>query len=190
MSRVLMTAPEPASGTRLWHELSPESEAALRRYGARLLDILERPWPLAPGTQNELAPRTLPLSPDARRLLIAFVDHVEVRLGAGGELEPVRGLANKLPEHAARIAAVLTLIRDIEAGELAATEIEAGIVIAQHHAAEALRLYGASCVADGLIEAKQLLAWLHMTWARRWYRFRTSTSAALVRSATRDAPAA
>jgi hypothetical protein len=116
MSRVLATAPEPASGTRMWHEASPESETAMRRYGACLLEILERPMPLAPGARNELHPRTLPLAPGARKTWIRFADHVESRLVAGGELDPIRGLANKLPEHAARFAAVLTLVRDIGAG--------------------------------------------------------------------------
>ena len=63
MSRVLLTAPEPASGTRMWREPAPESDASMKRYGARFLEILERPLPLAHGTRNELAPRTLPLSP-------------------------------------------------------------------------------------------------------------------------------
>src|SRR5262249_32196958 len=108
LSRVLATAPEPASGTRMHPEPSPESDTVLKGYGARLLSILERPLPLATGTFNELAPRKLMLSTDSRCMSIAFGNHIETRLGAGGELEPVRGLANKLPEHAARIAAVLT----------------------------------------------------------------------------------
>jgi Protein of unknown function (DUF3987) len=52
LSRVLMTAPESASGTRMHHEPSPESDAALKRYGARLLNILERRLLLAPGTHK------------------------------------------------------------------------------------------------------------------------------------------
>src|SRR5262249_56256800 len=62
MSRVLMTAPEPATRTRLWHEPSSRSSADMSSYGRRLLDILERPLPLSAGTHNELAPRTLRLS--------------------------------------------------------------------------------------------------------------------------------
>jgi hypothetical protein len=50
----------------------------------------------------------------------------------------MRGLANNLPEHAARIAAVLTLLHDV-AGEVASAEIESGVAIAKHRAAEALR---------------------------------------------------
>jgi hypothetical protein len=166
LSRMLVTAPEPASGTRMWREPAPESDAAIKRYGAQLLDILERALPLAPQTRNELAPRTLSLSADARRLWVAFADHVEVRLGVGGELEPVRGLANKLPEHAARIAAVLALIGDIEADDVGANNIEAGIALAQHYAAEAMRLYGANRVSGQIRDAQQLLTWLLTVWQK------------------------
>jgi hypothetical protein len=160
MSRVLLTAPEGASGTRIWREPSPDSDVAMSHYNARLCDILERPLPLALGTRNELTPCTLPLSLAARRLWIDYHDHVERRLGLGSELEPVRGLANKLPEHAARIAAVLTLVENIEAGEVGSNEMAAGIAIARHYAAEALRLLGACRVSAELREAQQVLRWL------------------------------
>jgi hypothetical protein len=164
MSRILLTAPDLASGARMWREPTPESDLNMKRYGARLLEILERPLPLAEGTHNEVAPRKLTLSPKARRLWVAFHDHIEKRLGAGGELEPVRGLANKLPEHSARIAAVLTLVGDMQAGEVGAVEIGDGIALAQHYAAEAMRLFGTSRVSGELLEAEQLRAWLLTGW--------------------------
>jgi hypothetical protein len=68
MSRVLLTAPEPASGTRSWREPSPKGEEAICRYSNRLLDILERPAPLAPGERNVLVPRKLQLSLESRSL--------------------------------------------------------------------------------------------------------------------------
>jgi len=49
-----------------------------------------------------------------------------------GSLESIRGLGNKLPEHATRLAAVLTLMLDFHAGEIARREMEAGIELAQH----------------------------------------------------------
>jgi hypothetical protein len=133
-------------------------------HGARLLEMMDRPLLLADGTHNELAPRKLPLSSGARCLWIGFHDHVETRLGAGGELEPVRGLANKLPEHAARIAAVLALVHNISAGEVGSGEMEAGIVLAQHYASEAMRLFGGSRISGELREAQQLLTWLQTSW--------------------------
>jgi putative DNA primase/helicase len=164
LSRVLVTAPDPASGTRMWREAAPASDVALKRYGARLLDILEMPLPLAVGQANELEPRSLPLAPEARRRWIAFADHVEGAITPNGDLDPVRGLANKLPEHAARMAAVLTLVRDIHAGEIAGAEMEAGIALAEHYAAEALRLFGGSRVNIELQLAQRLLDWLLATW--------------------------
>ena len=80
----------------------------MARYGARLLEMLERPMPLAGRRPNELAPRPLPLSQAAAQLWLAFVDRVEKMLAHDGELRPISGFSNKLPEHAARIAAVLT----------------------------------------------------------------------------------
>jgi hypothetical protein len=143
---------------------SAESDTTIKRYGARLVHILEQPLPLAEGKHNELAPRTLPLSYGAQRVWIAFHDHVERRLAPGGELEPIRGFANKLPEHAARIAAVLTLVGNIDAGEVDSDEMGAGITLAQHYAVEAMRLFGASRISGDLREAQQLLSWLQTRW--------------------------
>jgi Protein of unknown function (DUF3987) len=96
---------------------------------------------------------------------IRFADHVEAMLGPDGDLRPISGLANKLPEHAARLAGVLTLVRDIYAGEITAEEMAAGIVLAQHHAAEALRLDGGSRVSAELRLAQRTLDWLLGRWS-------------------------
>src|SRR5262249_54217343 len=82
-----------------------------------------------------------------------------------GELRPISGLANKLQEHAARLAAILTLVRDIDAGEIAADEMAAGSELAQHYAGEALRLHGGSQIADELRTAQQVLDWILVHWA-------------------------
>jgi hypothetical protein len=164
LSRWLPTAPDGTAGTRLWREERPETDANIKRYGARLLDILEAPRPLRAGTVNELEPRRLPLASCARQLWIKFADHVESAIAPNGDLDPIRGLANKLPEHAARLAAVVTLVRDIDAGEIIVADIEAGIALAEHYAAEALRLFGSSRINGDLRLAQRLLDWLLGTW--------------------------
>ena len=95
--------------------LAPETEPALRRYDARLLSILRTPPILLAKTRNALDPRRLELAPEAARRWLAFADDIERLLGAGKALESVRGFANKIPEHAARVAGVLTLIEDLGA---------------------------------------------------------------------------
>jgi hypothetical protein len=164
LSRLLVTAPDAAAGTRLWHEELPKTDRDLKRYGARLLAILETPLPLAAGKSNELKPRQLLLPSAGRELWIKFADHVECAIAPAGALEPIRGLANKLPEHAARLAAVLTLVRDIDATVIAPDEMRAGITLAEHYAAEALRLFGASRISADLRLAQRLLDWLLHQW--------------------------
>src|SRR5712675_3617228 len=78
-----------------------------------------------------------------------------------GELRPVSGLANKLAEHAARLAAVLTLVRDIDAGEITGEEMAAGIELAQHYVAEALRLFAIGAVNSDLRLAQEALVWMY-----------------------------
>jgi len=69
-----------------------------------------------------------------------------------------------VPEHAARLAGIVTLVRDIEVGEIVAAEIEAGIALAEHYAAEALRLFGSSRANADLRLSQRLLDWLLGTW--------------------------
>jgi len=108
LSRCLVTAPETKAGTRMWREPGEAADAAIKRYGASILNMLERPLRLVDGKKNELSPRALSLAPNARKMWIAFADSIEAQIKPDGALAPVRGLANKLPEHAARLAAVLT----------------------------------------------------------------------------------
>ncbi len=164
LSRVLLTAPRAASGTRFWKEPNPDSDITLRAYGSRLLSILEAPKPTAEGKENELTPRTLPLSAAARAKWIAFSDHVERLIGPGGPMEPIKGLANKLAEHSARLAAVLALVENLDADEVTGSHMDAGIDLVQHYAGEALRLFAASAISESLRAAQGVLDWILNKW--------------------------
>ena len=54
LSRMLMTAPESATGTRLWREEQPGTDRDIENYGACVLSILEAKMPLAPGKRARL----------------------------------------------------------------------------------------------------------------------------------------
>jgi hypothetical protein len=164
LSRFLITAPESMSGKRFWREAAPDSDKKIKIYGGRILSILEMPLPLARDSRNELLPRPLPLSPAARGLWISFADSIESRLGPTGELEPVRGLANKMPEHAARIAATINFFENLSIGEVDLESMERGIALADHYLAESLRLSGIAKVSYDLRLAQKLLSWLHNHW--------------------------
>ena len=105
------------------------------------------------------------MAPGARKLWIAFADSVELQIASEGALSPVKGIANKLAEHAARLAAVLALVSETDTCEIAPEQMAAGILLAQHYVAEALRLFEASRVSDDLRLAQRLLTWLLGPWS-------------------------
>jgi hypothetical protein len=156
LSRMLVTAPDSTAGTRFWKEWA--ADAALVEYDARLFDVLRQPLPL--DDAGGLAPRTLVLAPAARKAWTDFADWVEYRLRPGGDYSGIQGLGNKLAEHAARIAAVLTMAADIGAADVRAEAMEAGVALARHYAAEALRLFQGSAADPDLRLAQQTLVWL------------------------------
>jgi Protein of unknown function (DUF3987) len=165
LSRHLAVFPDNATGTRFQQVEGPQVDCHLKRYSAILLGILQQQPPLVPGKRNELDPRRLPLSPQAIEHWRSFADHIERQLTPYGSLEPVKGLGNKLPEHAARLAAVLSLVTDLDAGEIDKLSLEAGIVLAEHYAGEALRLFGTGQEKRELRQAKELLHWLQSKWS-------------------------
>jgi hypothetical protein len=59
---------------------------------------------------------------------------------------------------------VLALVDHMGAAEIGVTEIECGISLAEHYAAEALRLFAASQADAELVRAQELLRWLLISW--------------------------
>ena len=107
-----------------------------------------------------LDPRRLEFAPDAAERWRAFADHVECLLGSGKALEPVRGFAKKLPEHAARVAGVLTLVDDLDAATISHDALDQAIAILDFYTTEALRLFEAGSCPPELRQAEELHEWL------------------------------
>lgn len=160
LSRCLVTWPESTAGTRFYCEEDLSASPEIVQYNAMMLAILDTPLPLVEGARNELNPRQLPLAPDAKQLWIRFHDHVERQLAAGGELAPIKGLGNKAPEHAARLAGVLALVEDLHCNWIRLEHMTAGIELVTHYLNEALRLYEAGVQDPTLTLAQKLLDWL------------------------------
>lgn len=164
LSRLLVVQPESAAGTRMPRKEKPETAEQLKEYNRVLLKLMERQPPLKRGKANELEPRLLPLSAEAVVRWFEFVEHVERSIGRNGGLEPIKGFANKMPEHAARLAAVLTVVESINTHEVSVEALERGIALAEHYATEGLRIFEASRANKDLLLAQRLLNWMHQSW--------------------------
>ena len=164
LSRVLVSAPESTQGHRFFRKPEVGHNSAMADYCARVQSLLKRPMPLKEGTRNELSPRRLRLSSEAELMWIAFSDEVEAKLAPGREYQPISGFAAKLPEHAARLAGVLTVYRDPDAKEVDGETMANGITLARHYARNRLRLHGATLLNAELLKAEELLEWLCGKW--------------------------
>lgn len=162
LARFLIAQPPSAIGTRLQR---PRREAPeLATFGARLSAILSTPRPLAEGTQQELEPRILPLSPSASELLWQYYSATEALQAPGGELEHSSSFASKSPEQACRIAATLALWSDLNAPEVSGEDMANGVALAQYYLAEAQRLGDAAIISKETEEAERLRVWLLESW--------------------------
>ena len=163
LPRFLMCEPPSAIGTRMQAN-AKHDDIALASFGARLRDILDTPLPIDPET-NELKPKTLELTPDARTLLVAFSDAIEGAQGPGGNLAHISGTASKAAEQAARIAGVLTLWRDLYALQVQPGDMANAIDLAGFYLSEASRLASAALVSAEIDQAEALRKWLLEGWA-------------------------
>lgn len=73
-------------------------------------------------------------------------------------------MANKLGEHAARLATVLVVAQDPLASEVNSINMENGIALAKYYASEAVRMCEEGNVDKQILLAERLLNWLYQNW--------------------------
>jgi hypothetical protein len=156
LSRMLISWPDSTVGERSYVEDDIFADPEVKAYHAACLKLLEQ-TPLTP--DRNLDPPVLTLSQIAKQVWIRFHDYCDKEAVRGGELEAARGLANKAPEHAARLAGVLTVMRGGQ--EITTEDIEAGITLANYYLGEAVRIADAGQIKQPLKDAEQLLQWIH-----------------------------
>lgn len=159
LARVLLVAPESTAGTRMFREPPEACRDTLNAYNDRLTTLLIRPPVTRPDSDDVLDPPALTLTPEAEALWIGFHDYAERSIGDSGAWRAIRAFGAKAAEHAGRLAAVLATYADPDAMEIGAEYIACGITLAQHYAAEMLRLIGAASVTPELRQAAALLRW-------------------------------
>ena len=160
LSRILTAQPDSLSGTRPYRDIEEADLETIKRYSARILSILESPWPMAEGERNVLAPPALTLDAGAFMAWKEFYNGVENRCGQSGELAAIVDFAAKAAEQAARIAGVLTVVDDRLALEIKAATMRDAVTIADWYVNETLRLQQGARTDPRLVRAQRLLEWL------------------------------
>lgn len=163
LARCLLAWPESTAGTRPYRAESLRDDPALARMAYRLGELHRQPLPLAEGGRQELRPRALRLSPDAKVVWVSLHDAVEAGMRPGGQFATAKPWASKTPEQALRIAGVLTLLESTAAQEIDAGTMERAAELALWHLHEAVRLAGTAELSPEVRDAEALLNWCHET---------------------------
>jgi hypothetical protein len=165
LSRCLLAWPQSTVGTRSYQPINLAHDLEVQRYDIHMQQLSRTNLRLAPGTRNELAPRTVTLAtvtlaPDAYQRWIAYHNHVETQCALDKALEPIRGFACKAAEHVVRLAGVLALVADVTATEVTRDPLERAIDLAEFYLAEALRRLHEAAAPPELTRAEHLLRWV------------------------------
>lgn len=163
LARCLLAWPHSTAGTRPYRSENLRDDASLNRYAARMAELLALALPLAGDSRNELAPRALPLSPDAFTAWRGLHDAVETGMAIGGRFANVKPWASKTPEQCLRIAGVLTVLENPNAQSIDAATLERAADLALWHLHEAVRLAGTAELSPEVRDAEALLTWCHST---------------------------
>ena len=162
-SRILFCAPASTQGARFQRDPTLDEIAALKRYHAVMAQRIALPI-RTQDDRNTLAPVGLIFTAEAYAMLRGFADWCEEGLGLDGDFVPIKGFANKLPEHAARLATVFTFIADPDAAEIDADTMAAATTLMRWYAGERLRLVHNSHPPLELVQAEQLRLWIRDKW--------------------------
>jgi len=162
LTRCLACYPESTVGNRPYREIGLD-DPVLLQYNAHILSLLKRDLATEADDPQVLQPRAVTLNSQAKQLWREFHDYCDAASARGGEYEPIRGFANKAPEHAIRIAAILTGVSDPDASHIDLDTMRDAIQLTNYYLMEWMRIMDEAGVDPDIHLAETLLDWLKDT---------------------------
>jgi len=157
LARCLMAWPASTIGSRQYQSVDLSQDPDLARYWVRMRDLLEAAPPLREGTRNELRPRVLTLAPDAMAMWVEVKNAIEsAMLGA---YAGIHAWASKGGSQVARVAGVLTLAENPDAGVIPGEAIERATALVTYYLDEAARIVGTASAPTPIKHAELLRGW-------------------------------
>jgi len=165
LSRCHIVAPESMLGEQTYSSQDLTREPAYGRYCTQITTILQtslprKTDPVSGQPTNELTPRHLPVTPEAKALWVRFYDWIQEHLRPDGMFRPISSIAAKAAEHALRLAGTLALVDDLNGPAITIQHVKNGIILARFYLTEALRLFYTAKTNPDLVLAEKVLTWL------------------------------
>jgi hypothetical protein len=113
LARTLICRAE--SSVKVYQQINLSADPAMKRYWQRCRHLLRKEVALFGKQKNEVRPKRLKLSAEAKAVYIKFHDEIQIGLAPNGRLYPVKSFAAKAHDHALRIAATLAFFMILSA---------------------------------------------------------------------------
>jgi len=161
LPRCLLAFPASTAGYRPYSHQDASKNKDILSYQSKINSLLDKKFPvdLPPAPQNELKPRLLTLTGEAKVAWVKFHDAIDKDLSAGGRLEPIRRFGSKAAEHVLRFAGNLAMISDPKVQVIQEQYIHRGIELVEYYLSETLRVQGYLSIPHHLILAQKVLHW-------------------------------
>lgn len=159
LARCLIAQPQTLAGHRKFRQVDPLNNPDVVTYNDRIRELLDTPpetW--KEGDGYELKPRDLHMSDEAKRLWIAFYDHIEMQQATGSELADARPFASKAAEHAARIAGVIAIVQG--QSQIDEASMDGAIELTAFYLSEHVRLTGSGRDDARNSQLRELYEWM------------------------------
>lgn len=145
LARFLMAFPASKQGKRIVGDIgdlrfSPRDRAGITRWREKARQLLERQSEYHLQGPERKKKKRLFMSQEAESEFVAFQNEMERMLQDGADFCEHRGYASKVPENAARVAAVLHVFKNDESLEIQKSTIQSSINIARWYANEYRRI--------------------------------------------------
>jgi hypothetical protein len=148
-------------GDRPYVSIDLSADGDLTRYWRVMASLLALAPRYREGTEDELDPPALTLTPEARRVWVGVHDALETDQRSGGDFAGIRAWASKAPSQVLRIAGVLTLFEDHAARVVEAEAVGRAARLVDHYLKEAARIVGTASVPLEIRNAEKLRDWCH-----------------------------
>ncbi|MCR9150289.1 MAG: YfjI family protein [Rhodobacteraceae bacterium] len=153
LARMLPAWPESKMGERFYRDADARDHATVQAFQDETAAAIRE-------TLSDPTNRTLGLSEGARTVCIKFHDQVEGILGPGKWASEISGFAAKAPEHACRIAALMTLFETPDADAIEPDTMLNACEIVEYHLLQYKHLCAAAKNDTIVSDAQKLLDWL------------------------------
>ncbi len=153
LARMLPAWPESNMGKRLYRRSEASDDAIVEDFWDVTAKALRE-------TLEDPTEKTLKLSEGAFEVCVAFHDEVETELGRGKWAADISSFAAKAPEHACRLAALMTLYEDRDATVIAEAIMKNACGLVKYHLQQFKYLCVSGTNEQAVDHAQKLLDWL------------------------------